>query len=258
MACARPLVVCKIAVRSTEFLAHRAGFGDRHVVIGLTMQYVDAQPIGVWKQQIRVTRIGCGAEQSVDAVIVGIPLRPTIGPETRPAGTWRNGGEVSGAGQAEVPCAMAAHGVSSEPCPRRVIRIPTPRIGENLKGIEASPFLPVKAEWASIGGRDNHAPVAGFVAGGLLATFDRSAVQGQHGSREFVGITDSRNQSVVLHTAVDIALEGVLPPLVGIPNAKRERIGVEQVAAAASKAKDHVDGLTLGNRRLQSNRNFEE
>src|SRR5262245_29359188 len=88
---------------------HEPGLVHWHVVIGVTVQHINALRGAVAQECCRIAGRGGPQEHALDGVWLVGPVGPRVRPEADPACTRCNGCEAVGEGDTQVPGAMASH-----------------------------------------------------------------------------------------------------------------------------------------------------
>ena len=218
------LVVRKVWVADgSELLEHFARLAHRDIVIGTPVQDVDALLQVVLLDTQRVTGAPGTQKHRCSRATVGARGcaarcgRSYVTTKAHPAGAWRDGSEFTGKVRAQLPCSVAAHGMTSQPTAARIVHDRGTRVCNCFREVNASPVFPVKAEGSTIGWADNMRFLLWRIRGGLPGGFDASTVNAEEdawlwisnrtvrstsGSRHHGG---GRHHGVVLRASIDRA-----------------------------------------------------
>ncbi len=236
----RLLVVGEVGMKRPQDLAHPPGLIDRDVVVGVSVQDVDAAGSEVADQGERVAGVTRACDELLDRTgLLALP-GPGIGPHADPPRAGGGHGEPIGERHAQVPGSVSAHGMTGQVGPERICLELLPRAFQHLDRVEATPVFPVEAVGAPVRGRDQVQARFARIGFGLADRFHRRTVEGQHQTgpgwwrrglrsraRLRTLLRTRGKQRVVLDAAVDRAAERPLARLVGLANAQFEACAIE-------------------------------
>src|SRR5262249_6655574 len=122
-----------------------AALRDRHRLIGAAVENIDAVAGDIGEQLEGVAGRVAAEEQSFD-IARSFHRRhaAAVRPVADPAGAGADGGELIRARDADVPRAMAAHGVAGEIHPLRIEMVTLAGIGHRFEYIFARPGFPIE------------------------------------------------------------------------------------------------------------------
>ena len=226
MSRARLLVISEVVVERSQMLPHRPRFRDRHIVVGVTMQNVDALMQVVAGQRERVAGRGGALQQLLHGITRVPAIGSGVGPEADPARAWRDGSEAVGESHAELPGPMPAHRVSGQ---IRLVRIGFEsrlREREHFHGVMATPVFPIETVRPAIRGRDHGTPGFRRVRARHAHGLHGRAVgrEKQRAGRLILGKRQGRGDSVILDAVVNVAPERLLIVFIRPTQAQRTHL----------------------------------
>ena len=227
VASAGAFVIFKVRVTDGgKLLEHLARFAHRDVVISVAVQDVDTLLQVVLLDAQRVARAS-GAEQHLRSRIFRAASCPNsraargrgsyVTSKAHPSRAWSNRSKFTREMRAQLPRAVSAHGVTSEPTATRIIHERRACVRHCFREINASPVFPVETEGPAIGWAHNVCFLLRRICGSLAGGFNPGPVHAEENARlcitTSISSTDRsgwhhgrrRNNRVVLSTSIDRA-----------------------------------------------------
>ena len=190
MASTGAFVIFKVRVTDGgELLEHFARFAHRDVVISVAVQDVDALLQVVLLDAQRVAGASGAEKHCCAGALIGARGcaarcgRAYVTTKAHPASTRRNGSEFTGKVRAQLPCSVAAHGMTSQPTAARIIHERRACVRHCFREINASPVFPIETERTAIGWAHNVCFLLRRVCGGLAGCFNARPVHTEENAR---------------------------------------------------------------------------
>ena len=173
----RLFFVDEIRVKLRQFGAHLPGLLNRHIVVGITVQNIHSGVLQITAARQRIADGHWTSQHDGHSIRGLFRTAAGIGTETNPSRARADGREAVGKKRANMPCPVAAHGMTSQPCPARLGLKSLAGEFQHLQRIPSPPILPVKTKTATVGGCDHIRIRPRTVNTGLTGPFHSGPVQ---------------------------------------------------------------------------------